>query len=361
MNVLTAVSFAFALLSHQGPAPVPQGIWVNGYYTCWKQDFYPPSAIDFSPLTHIVYFSLVPTESGGVAPQGPSFTDESANAIREATHAAGRRILICVGGADSAPVYEKAIAEANRGKFIATLVQWTDAHGYDGIDIDMEPLEASDIPNFQAFIKELRPAMKRKNQAWQLTTATNLNESAAYTGLQSDFDQINIMTYDLSGTWEGYETWYNSCLYNGGRVFKSNGKPLPSVDAAVRLWESEGFKRSKLGIGVDFCGYVWQGATGPNQPITGVKVSDIEYNDLMNTLYKPDSYHWDAGPDSPYLSIDSPQKQFVSYDDARLCKEKMAYIRSSHLGGCVIWSLASNYFPAKPVGQRNPLLEAMRH
>jgi chitinase len=357
MIALNLIALALALQTQ--PAPVNKGIWVNGYYACWKQDFYPPSEIDFTPLTHIVYFSLVPTVNGGLAPGDPSFTDASADAIRDATHAAGRKILICVGGADTDPLFEKAIAPINRAKFVEALVQWTANHGYDGIDLDMEPMVTQDIPDYQAFVKLLRAAMKSRDHNWQLTAAASYDNFATFQGLQDDFDQINIMTYDLSGTWEGWETWYNSCLYNGGRNFKSDGLPLPSVDGEVNIWESQGFKHTKLGIGVAFYGDIWQGATGPNQPITGVTATTIEYNDLMNNVYKPGLYHWDAGAHSPYLSITSPVKQFISFDDDRLCREKLAYIYSKKLGGCIIWSLASNYFPAKPVGQRNPLLRAL--
>jgi GH18 family chitinase len=337
--------------------------WVDGYYMAASQaQDLPVNEIDFGPLTHLVYFSLIPTATGGLDMTAGGLTEAGVKEIVDATHGHNKKILICIGGANSGPAYEKAISSGTRSAFVAAIVDWVATHGFDGADVDMEPVTTADIPNFQPFIQELKKALLDRNPDLILTTAVNQAEKAAYLNLQDSFDQINIMTYDLSGLWEGYETWYNSNLFNGGRNFKSNGKPLPSVATIVQDWTSAGFAKDKLGIGAAFYAGVWHGAAGPNQNIQGVTFENITYDDVMSKYYAPAVYHWDLGAHSPYLSLPgktAAENLFISYDDERLCKEKVRYVRSNALGGMIIWQLAGGYRPSLPPGSRNPLLGAI--
>ena len=66
-------------------------------------------------------------------------------------------------------------------------------------------------------------------------------------------------------------------------TFQSTGGPLPSCDGLAKSWATAGIAKSKLGIGIDFYGYVWHGADGPNQSITGVSVdANVSYRDIIN-------------------------------------------------------------------------------
>ena len=115
-------------------------------------------------------------------------------------------------------------------------------------------------------------------------------------------------------------------------------------------------------MGVAFYGDLWHGATGPNQDITGLKVETMDYCDIMDKYFSPKVYHWDDGAHSPYLSLAADQKVnqlFISYDDEKLCKEKVNYVRTYGLGGLIIWQLAGDYRPALSPGKRDPLLSAI--
>jgi chitinase len=86
---------------------------------------------------------------------------------------------------------------------------------------------------------------------------------AILASVQSQFDQINLMTYDLSGPWEGWVTWFNAPVYNEALTFPSvPGEPLPSIDGAVANFLAAGIATNKLGIGIPFYGYIWQGGVG---------------------------------------------------------------------------------------------------
>lgn len=350
------------LLATSATRIAPASLWVDGYYPAWKQANMPPSEIDFGTVDHLMYFALNPTAAGGLDMTANGITEDGVKQIVSATHNQGKKILITVGGAGSGPVFEQAIAPANRDAFIQNIVSWTATHGFDGVDVDMEPVALQDVPIYQPFIRQLRASLTAQDPKLILTAATNQSEKDVYPPIQNCFDQINVMTYDLSGLWEGYETWYNSNLSNGGRNFKSNGKPLPSVQTIVADWENAGLPAAKLGVGVAFYGDLWHGATGPNQDIAGLKVETMDYCDIMDKYYSPKVYHWDDGAHSPYLSLTDGQKAdqlFISYDDEKLCREKVRYVKSNGLGGLIIWQLAGDYRPSLPPGSRNPLLSAI--
>ena len=38
--------------------------WVSGFYVGWMANSYPPSAIDFSALSHVMMFSVLPQNNG---------------------------------------------------------------------------------------------------------------------------------------------------------------------------------------------------------------------------------------------------------------------------------------------------------
>ena len=359
LSAIGAVLVSSAL--QQAPALAKGGnMWVTGYYPGWQQTV-KPSDIDFKVVTHVIYFSLIPKADGSLDATGNGLTDANAEALVAATHKAHRKVLVSVGGENSGPAFQAAIAPGVRPAFVKNIVDWATSRHFDGVDIDMEPTKPEDAANFQALVHEVRVGLRASNPDALLTSAVGVTP-AIYKPILDDVDQINIMTYDMSGPWEGWETWYNSCLDNGGRKFKSVGRPLPSSKQMVADMIAGGVPASKIGIGICMYGVAWKGATGPNQPIDGVTTEGISYADIMDKYYAKNRYHWDVGPDAPYLAVDAPNKQdraFVAYDDARACEAKVSFVRSQHLGGVIIWELAGGYRSNQPAGQRDTLLKSI--
>ena len=55
--------------------------------------------------------------------------------------------------------FKERTSSANRGAFITNLVNLMSARGYDGIDIDWEPLDSGDANQFTNFVNGLRAAL----------------------------------------------------------------------------------------------------------------------------------------------------------------------------------------------------------
>ncbi|MGO8671127.1 MAG: glycoside hydrolase family 18 protein [Capsulimonadaceae bacterium] len=336
-------------------------LWVTGYYASWDSNRLRPEDIDLRPLTHVVYFALWPTADGQAVDTRGGFSDADADALARVVHAAGKKVLICVGGANSASVFRPAIATAQRGAFVASIAAWVKLHAYDGVDVDMEPVESADGPDFQAFVRALRTALVADNPQ-ALVTAAVAGTPGPYLPVVDQLDQVNVMTYAWSGPWQGWVTWYDGSLYAPPTAVKADNTPLPSVDAAVKSWLTAGVQPARLGIGIAFYGEIWTGATGPNQSIQGVTSTELRYDDIMEKYYSNDRYHWDESASAPYLSVSGAgpaDNHFISYDDERSCGAKVRYAQKGGLGGVIIWELGDGYRPFEPAGQRNPLLAAI--
>ena len=337
----------------------------------------PATNIDFTTLTHVIHFSVVPKANGTLDSSANTISAGNSAAVVSAAHAAGRKVLICVGGAGSESLFQSATSAANLPVFINNLTNFVATRGYDGVDIDWEPLPSMDAQQYTNLVNGLHSALNGFSQPKLLTAAvasyppygdSATADYAMFASLQTQFDQINIMTYDLSGPYSGWVTWFNSPIYDGGYRFPSNGNLVPSVDGAVKNFLTNGVASAKLGVGVAFYGYLWTGGSGtssvcitqPRQSWTNAPTATaIRYSDIMASYYQSNLYHWDTNAQSAYLGITNAiptNNMFISYDDQHTCQAKVSYARNQALGGVMIWNLAQDHQGT----QASPLVQALK-
>ena len=369
-RVLLLVSI-LAILA--GGARAQSGLWVTAYYAGWMRDYLTPQNIDYGAVTHIIHFALVPRSDGTLDDAVNSVTAPAASALVAPAHAAGRKVIISVGGWTSDVAFRGATAKTNRSKFISNLVGLMKNRAYDGIDIDWEPLLPTDATGYTEFITELRTSLDSISPKPLLTAAAAWQPSI-FAQVKDKFDQVNIMTYDLSGAWQGWVTWHNAPVYDGGNHFPGGGALLPSANAMVDVFIAAGVPAAKLGIGIDFYGYVWSGGTGmPAGGATGPMQSwtvppsvqaNVPYFSLMDTYYQAQYARWDSLAQAAYLSIDnagSSNDKFISYDNEISCQKKVVYAHSKGIGGVILWELGGGYRANQPAGQRDLLLQAVKN
>jgi chitinase len=375
LPVLTAGLFCF-LSSSTAAEP-----WVTAYYPGTAASVMPVSDIDFAAITHVIQFSLMPDADGSLDETANGIVRTNAADLVRQAHGAGRKVLICVGGANSGPGFRGASATLRRAAFVANLVRFMTDRNYDGIDLDWEPLLISDFPQFTNLVLELRSAMDSAPARKLLTVAASAyptygdppySEYTMFSALQTQFDQINILTYDLSGAYAGWVTWFNSPIYDGGYRFSTTGRLVPSIDGAVENFITNGVGSAKLGIGVAFYGDVWAGGTGastggvslPRQSwVSAPTVTQVPYAEILSAYYQSNYYCWDNNAQAAYLSIDKPgsaDDRFISYDDEHTCQAKVGYAREHGLGGIMIWQLGQGHRSDQPAGLRDPLVQAIQ-
>jgi chitinase len=368
----------FGWLACLVPVSARADLWITGYYPGYESSQMAPSNIDFKTVTHVIHFALVPETNGSLDGSANGLSASACAKLVQLAHAAGRKALVCVGGAGTEAIFQSATTSANLSSFVANTVNFMSGNGYDGVDLDWEPFNSADTAQYTNLVNGLRAALNSLGSHKLLTVAapaypeygdSPTAEFAMFASVQSQFDQINIMTYDLSGPYSGWVTWFNSPIYDGGYTFPGAPTELvPSINGAVSNFVSNGVPPAKLGIGLPFYGYIWTGGPGMTQPrqswpdTNAPTVSTSAYAGLMNTYYQSNLYHWDAIAQAAYLSITNTpasQDMFISYDDTYACQAKVSYARNLHLGGLMIWELSQDYFSTRPAGQRTPLTTAL--
>lgn len=340
--------------------------WIAGYHVGYQRDLYPLPEVDFSSLTHLMVGRATPNPNGSInthfdidTVNGPIWAQQVASAAR----AAGVKAVLMVGGAGEYSGWVGAAAPANRPAFVANLLAAMDNLGFDGLDLDWEPLQAGDEANFLALAQALRT--QRPNIILSVPVGwVNANFAATPNPFWRQaaplFDRINVMSYDMAGAWDGWASWHSSALAGSG------GNTPSSVETSLDYYRRSGVPRARLGMGLPFYGTCWRGVSGPGQAGGWVVASDntLSYRNIVQSYYSPARRQWDAAAQVPYLAAAQafgPQQcTFLSYDDEQSVAAKGAWLRRNGYAGTIIWTIGQGYFAELPPGQRNPLLQAVK-
>ena len=340
--------------------------WVMGYYVGYERNLYPPDAIDFDAVTHLMVGRARPL-AGGALSHDYDIDDSNgpiwAHAAVDAAHAAGRKAILMVGGAGEIDGWRDAASSTHRAAFVTNLLAAVDQFGYDGLDLDWEPLESFDQADFIALAQALRGA-----RAGLILTVPLGWINANFAGTPDPFlaqiaplfERIDIMSYDMEWPADGWQSWHSSALHG------ETGTTPSSISSSVAYYLASGVPAAKLGIGSGFYGVCWHGVTAPHQTPGSIVASDgaFGYAKIMAGYYSAAARQWDATAHVPYLSsqagLGAQHCNFLSYEDPQSLADKGAYAKANGLGGIIIWTISQGYLASQPLGQRDPLLEALR-
>jgi chitinase len=349
------------------PPPPPSSRWLSGYYVGYQRALYPETQVDFSLLTHVFVGRIIPTTSGGVLTH---FDIDNTNGpimarnLSARAHQFGRKAVLMLGGAGEHAGFVGAASSANRATFVANLLSTMDSFGYDGIDVDWEPVNAEDRAPLLALLEALRaarPGMILTIPVGWVNSNFPTSVDSWYATVAGVVDQMNMMTYDMAGPYGGWVTWHSSALLDNQPNHPS------SIASSAQLYRNVGVPAAKLGIGIGFYGTCWRGATAPRQAIgAGVSLvaSDnaMSYTNLTTSYYDAAARRWDDLAKVPYLSFATakgPQQcNFISYDDEQSIGEKGAHVKANGLGGAIIWTIGQGHMPNAPAGSQDPVLKA---
>ena len=337
-------------------------LWCTAYFPGYDNSMV-PADIDFSVVTHVVHFSVLPIADGSLDSDINGITPANSTDIITRAHAANRKALICVGGEGSS--FQSPTSDTYITNFVSNLTNFMASRGYDGVDIDWEPFADSDGTQFTNLVTKLRTALNAFNPHRLLTVAMPSPLPWQPSALPSimasvsdQFDQINLQTYDLSGPYPGWITWHNSAMFDSGHTLPG-GETVPSVDGVMTRFITNGIPAGKLGLGMTFHGQLWTGVALPLQSwTTAPTMVPITYNDILSN-YSANAHYWANDAQAPYISITNANPAndiFISYDDERACQSKVSYARNHGLGGLIIWQLKQDH----RANQVDPLLNAVK-
>ena len=333
-------------VSTRRPTAIPQynaHPWVTGYLPAYHhngQDIGFMDAADYAILTHIAHAAAMPNPDGSLDIDTNSLQPDSRHRAVQLAHEHQRPILLVINGQHEQ--FSTAISPRVQQTFINNILQMLDADGYDGVDIDMEPVtldENQDNPDFTAFITELHKALQTRSSALLgrpplLTTAIGSRDRHIMAALADKFDQINLMSYDMAQPYEGWIPWFDSALHNGGLVFPGFSHQVPSIENWVNDFLAAGIPRRKLGIGISFDVACWQGGeTASGQGVTRPRESWLKppqyfkrsFADMHQQNLIPADYQWDDLAQMAWFSVDAAdpsQDMFCNFNDARAIQPK---------------------------------------
>jgi chitinase len=347
----------------------PTGAWVMGYYPSWDAPAnggsYAVTSIDWDGLTHVAAAFYVPDGHGGW--MSGYFDATSAGQLIAAAHAHGKKAIASIGGAGSGPTFEGSMQTA-MSTFMTNL-QALITLGYDGLDIDWEGGNLTTAQD-QTLETSLIDAIRTANPNIVLTlTAGYENENSLddltwYGTVAAKLDRINLMTYGMSGAWQGWESWHSSPLH-----WNSNSSTPTGIDSSVSHYLAAHVPAAKLGVGSGFYGECYTSpVTAPAQALGGstIKVSDgvMSYANIMASYYAASAYHYDSAAGVPYLTLSGSNAEtctFVSYEDETSLAAKGAWVKAQGLGGIIIWTISEGYVASGAnVAAQNPLLEVLK-
>ena len=309
----------------------------------------PISSLDWGGLTHISHIGVQPRADGSVeylcawsVCNASQFSSVAANVIG-AAHAHNVKVLLNLNNVPGS-LYSGAIS-GDASRFANNIMDVVNTYGYDGVDLDWE--NSINWGQMQALVSTLRNSLGGK----ALTVDAVTNDAARWGPLAGYLDRVNIMTYDMAGTWNPY-SWFNSALYG------DSCDCVWSVELAVRRMKEAGVPAGKIGIGLPFYGWGSSGGgvVGPRQAWGGALPSLSQRNyDQLAASYNLSSPRWDSTAHEPWISTGNG---WVTFDNERSITDKINYAKSNNLGGWIIWALEQDYMPSQTL--QHPLLTAVK-
>ena len=342
-------------------------VWVVGYYATYLFRRYWPEVVRYDALTHLAVTRVVPDDAGGLVAEfgregeaGLALVDDL---VRRA-HAAGTRTLLMVGGGQAREQLLGATTDALRPGFVADLVAFAREHGFDGLDLDWEPLPGTDHDSFLALAADLRSAWPEAVLTAAVAHLPAGRESAdrMYGRAAEQLDRLNVMTYSMAAAQGGWKSWHSAALYGEGPDTPA------SIDHSIRGYLAAGVPAGRLGIGIGFFGVCYTPPVdGPRQELRRATIAaadcSMSYAEIMRRYFDPAARRWDAEARVPYLALAGPTGphgcSYVSYEDAQSIAERAAYVAERGLGGAIVWAVNEGYLKHAPEGERDPLMDAL--
>ncbi|XP_050500347.1 chitinase-3-like protein 1 [Diabrotica virgifera virgifera] len=335
--------------------------------------------IPTSLCTHLIY-SFIGLSASGEMVSLDSYLDNDLNNLNKFTGLkssnSNLKTLVAIGGWNEGSVKFSTLAASAslRSTFIQNALQYCQNHNFDGLDFDWEyPAQrggaAADKENFITLLKETKAVFEANG----LLVSVAVAAGSASVALSYDVarisqyvDMINVMTYDLHGSWDGV-LGHNAPLYASSVDTTAASKQL-NVDAAISNWIAQGADPQKINLGVPLYGRTFTitsstnvavGAVSSGAGISGpytLEAGYLGYNEIVEKeLQGGWTYVWDNEQQVPHMYKGD---QWVGFDDPKAVQVKTKYAQDKGLGGVMAWAIETDDFQGLS-GVKNPLLRAI--
>ena len=299
---------------------------VYGYHAYWTGS---PLDIDFSRLTHVAVFNVELAADGSLSATS-RWTDVAGDLVPLA-HGYGTKVHLCVTSFDDS-VTNAVLSSASRREAAASALQaLVEDYGADGVNVDIEGLDASQRDNMTAFVAELAAAV---GEVYVATPAIDWSDAYDYAALAAASDGLFIMGYDYH--WGGGDPGPIAPL-RGGSPWSDH-----ALDWTVADYRSTGVPDDKLVLGLPLYGRQWStDSSDVPGTSTGSSTAFLMYSALEEATARGSLY--DTVTSTPYILEDDSQLWF---DDIASVRDRIAYGIDEGLQGVGFWALQYEGDPA---------------
>jgi len=314
---------------------------VLGYYPAGMRDRLPAEKMDFKVLTHICHAFVTPNKDGSLNVR-PDFLYPE---LIQAAHAAGRKVLVSLGGGGGGRAVDGfppvAASPELRTIFIRNLLDFCEKNGYDGVDFDWEyPKNEKERNDHATLVEELRAAATKRGKPFLITMANtgrlDSDKVFDHRRLNKVLDWFNVMTYDFHGLWSR-EAGHNSPLYSV--IPGYNGVPESCFSEIYYLEHELGIAPEKLLLGLPFYGFKLN-ASHLGAPNQGGRY--IDYSEAVQFWAEGGwDYYWDSVSLVPYM-LERSREHVVTFDNPESIGLKCDFAKVQGLGGVMIWALGQD-------------------
>jgi len=306
------------------------------------------------------------------------------------------RWVLSVGGWYDSNYFTEAVKDKYRASFIKSIVEYTKAFAFDGVDIDWEypgfehgqmPLpgkpkindgedaydcakvqcqddRSNDGEAFNVFLEDLKIAMKGAGpnphgEEYITTIAAPAGfdkfEKVDLNRMCEALDFVNIMTYDMSGAFDS-QTSHQGPVYepdplNQGRRYSIDDCIVPHLEA--------GCPAKKLIMGIPFYARQFDNVQGCNDDVelpglrknfTGPSVETCVTSTIdcvpayKYIIQRPIETYYDTEAQSVYSIEKATAKgcKLYTYDTPESIDIKGQYARSKGMGGYMYWAIGQD-------------------
>jgi spore germination protein YaaH len=321
---LATLAVAGTLAAGFGLFALPAGASVSSPVLAYQEEGAATSLIAASAGA----IEMVGVDGVNIASNGASVgsPDSDATAQLAAAHARGKKaeFLIgnfseAIGDFDESAAYKLLSSTAHINTVVNTLKNAVNSQGWDGIEIDLEALQARDKPGLVNFIKALKLAVGAKPVGIAVTTFTTEQEfeDNGYDlyGIGQAVDRLVLMAYDQHGFGDS----------GPGSV---GALSWQATGLDIVLGEMDGHN-DKVILGEAGYGYRWY-KDWANGHVD--QVSDAQARSLAGAKAV-----WDGTAHEWHATL--PDGSIIWWADAKSLADRQALVTDRGVHGLAVWSL----------------------
>ncbi|KAM0339227.1 hypothetical protein ACHAPU_011029 [Fusarium lateritium] len=259
------------------------------------------------------------------------------------------KVLLSIGGWTWSTNFPSAAGTPeNRARFAKSSVTLMKDWGFDGIDVDWEyPEDDTEATNFDLLLQTIRDELDTyANQhapghRFTLSIAAPAGrdnyEKLHLTNIGKIVDQINLMSYDYSGSWDR-TSGHNANLF----PYRHSANDF-NTDEAANAYLDAGIPADKIVLGMPIYGRSFEGNSGLGESYSGVGQGSWEKGVWdYKALPKPGAEVMFDEDAQAYYSYDHNTHELISYDTPEVVQKKVEYILEHGLGGSMFWEASAD-------------------